>query len=333
MTPPRILHVAPRRRWPAAVRLAGAGVVVALLVGWMLGAPADDAPPQAAPAPAVAILPAVPAADTGARPADLAATLPERGAGPAPPPCAIHGLQLTPPGGGAPATVCFAAAQVQQNGDVRSYRFGAGDAQGWTLRIDTVAQGLHRAELQARDGRRHGCEAPRCDVAGLSIERRGSAAPGRLRLEGLRLAAAAPAAVGEATLDGSLRLPPDDALPGLACIGPALTMRAPDGASGRFCGQGGAGVEIADDGGRHYRFQDYEGRTLLVHVDASQQVVGVAWGGAACRGPGCLGASTTSARPGDDLAERSFFFGRTALLDGGGRPMLILDGSLVLPGQ
>lgn len=326
----RIIHIAPARPGGAAhwAKLAAAALV-AVALGLALtdpdGGPPTAARPAAAAAPAqVPAQPPLAAVGTG----PIAATAADVAPGPAP--CPLQSMQLALPG--APVrTVCMDATVVQQTGSVRSYVVRAGDAQGWTLTIDMVERSVAGVSLQARDGRTFRCERPDC-VGDVALSASGTAATGHITLRDLRLAGP-----GEAILHASLRVPSDEQVPGLACTGPSTTISAPSGAAHRFCGQGGAGVEIADDGQRHYRFQDHEGRTLAITIDAEQRVTRIAWGGHACQGRACSGASTSSTDPANDLAERSFFFGRTALFEQGAgtaaKPALILDGSLVVPAQ
>jgi hypothetical protein len=146
-------------------------------------------------------------------------------------------------------------------------------------------------------------------------------------------------APGNVVLNGRLAVPSDDQLPGLGCTGPAVEIGTPDGAVHKFCGQGGAGFSIGDDGLRTIQFQDHEGQTLNIAVDPQQRVRRVEYGGNACEGDSCAGVSVTAAAPDNDLAERTFFFGRTALYGmgssgrSGAAPAMVLNGSMVLPSQ
>ena len=76
---------------------------------------------------------------------------------------------------------------------------------------------------------------------------------------------------------------------------------------------------------------------MTVAIAPDQRVSSVQFGAYACRGSACGGASTSSAQPGNDMAERSFYFGRTPLADAAGparsTPALIVDGTLVMPAQ
>lgn len=333
----RILHIAPARPGGAArrVKLAAAVLLAATCAGIALVARLGHEVPGAArqPAPAAGAPALEPALVAAPATAGQAVPAREAPAAPAPAACPLQSLQLAL-GRAAARTVCMDATGVQQNGSVRTFAIRAGDAEGWTLRIDMAERAVLAVSLSARDGRAYGCEAPRC-TGQVSVSAASPGGPGRIALRDLRLASAT--VPGEATVNASLRVPPDEHVPGLACTGPSVTVSAASGALLRFCGQGGAGVEIADDGQRIYRFQDHEGRTLSIALDAAQRVAAVTWDGHACRGTACSGASTSSAEPGNDLAERSFFFGRTALFEvgTGARPraMLVLDGTLVMPAQ
>ena len=241
--------------------------------------------------------------------------------------------------------------RVQQNGSVRSYIVNAGSADGWALQIDMADRQLLRASLSSRDGREFTCETSTCQgQATLGRATVGSAASLRLlRLRLLRTSAPdsrAPVAgaeplSGSLIIQASLRIPAEDQLPGLACTGPSVAISSADGSVHRFCGQGGSGIELADDGQRHYRFQDHEGRTLAIAIDKAERVVGVSMDQHACIGSACTGASSSSAEPGNDLAERSFFFGRTPLFEGGRAgsqgatrpPARLLEGTIVMPAQ
>lgn len=339
----RILHVAPARpgglaHWVkvAAAVLAAAAAGVGVV---RLGDPTPDPIPQApAPATATAPAPAVPAAPV----AVAAPVVAEATTAPA---CPIQSLQLALDGQPA-RTVCMDATLLQQSGSVRSYVVRAGDADGWNLQVDLVERAVHSVVLRARDGRSYQCAGSGC--AGRAVVRGTSpGGVGTLALQNLRLAparsaaAAATAGAGLAVIHASLRVPSDDQVPGLACTGPSATLSAANGTLHRFCGQGGAGVELADDGQRTYRFHDHEGRMLVIALDAQQRVMGVAWEGHACRGEACRGVSTSSVDPDDALAERSFHFGRTELVRGTGDPRadrppettIVLDGTLVMPEQ
>lgn len=333
----RIVRMQPARpgRWAWAV--AGALALAAALGWWawpappVTGAAPPASPPMVAPPRPPAAAPATPALPQPVNPAMPAPTQLAAAAA-----CPLQSLRITEPGA-APRTVCMDATAVQQNGSVRSYLVRAGDSQGWQLRVDTVERALHQVLLQARDGRQLGCQADDCGGQ-VQLRSRPTGGAGTLELHGLRLAGPG----GPVVLHGQLRLPADDQLPGLGCSGPALTLGSADGTLRRFCGQGGAGVEIADDGTWHYRFHDHEGRTLRVSVDTAQRVVAVEWPGAACRGSACSGVSISTSTstptsspdtPPDPLAERSFFFGRTVLAGADGQATLVLDGSLRMPAQ
>jgi len=322
----------------AAALLLAAAIGVLLTRGWgdRPAAVLPARPAAAAEVTVVAPVPLLAASSAGqAMTAEAAA----------PAVCALQSLQLALDQ--APAfTVCLDNTQLQQNGSVRSYLLRAGDAQGWSLRVDMAERALLGVLLRARDGRAYSCAAPHC-AGQVSVTAAPAGGDGQLSLRELRLAAAprsgaaSAGGAGVAALNASLRLPSDEQVPGLACTGPSISISAAHAAAAKFCGQAGAGVEIADNGQRRYRFQDHEGRTLLIAVDGGQRVVGVSWEGHGCRDDGCRGARTSSADPANDLAERSFFFGRTVLPDqaaaaGAGaalRPALVLDGSLVMPAQ
>ncbi|MDT7838411.1 hypothetical protein [Aquabacterium sp. OR-4] len=328
------------RAWLAPLAVAALAVACA----WALLRPGVNdglapAPASAAPRPpgpgavVAAALPAPPA---------LAVAVPAAAA--AADACPLQSMQLSF-GQQAGRRVCMGSTVLQQSGSVRSYLVQAGDAEGWRLRIDLVERRVHAVSLSARDGRAYGCAAPDCPGGVVVSQAAGGAGQLTLRQWPLAPAATARAPVDGAApavqLDASLRLPSDEQVPGLACTGPSLSLRSADGAVRRFCGQGGAGVEITDQGLRQYRFHDHEGRTLMVAVNADQRVVAVAWQGLACQGNACSGASTAAAEAGNDLAERSFFFGRTALFDTqaprqagtAAVPALIVDGTLVMPAQ
>ncbi|MGC4076033.1 MAG: hypothetical protein QM702_03165 [Rubrivivax sp.] len=307
---------------PRRALLLAAAALAAALAGWAAWQrPAAEAVPAPAAQAAPAAVPPVAAAPAASR---VVAT---------PPRCALQSLVLTP-AGGEPATVCMDATRVQQTGSVRRYELGAADADGWRLAVETVQRRATRVTLQALDGRRYACDAGAC-AAAVQLDERASGQARALVLSGLRLAAATGTPPAELRLDARLAIPPDDQLPGLACSEAGVTMQAADGSSQRFCGQGGSGVELADDGQRHYRFEDHEGRTLRIDVDAAERVTGVDWAGHGCRGAACTGAGTQSAEPANALAQRRFSFGRTPLYAGAGssRPTLVLDGTLVMPGQ
>lgn len=325
----RILQMGPARslsrwrgwRWFAA----SAAVLVPIL--WLsrapeevpLPPPADPSTPAAVPAP-VAVTPLAAPAAAAAPPAAGAA-------------CPLQAMTLVLDGA-AGLTVCLDRSRVQQTGGVRSYLMPAGDAQGWSLRVDTAQRALLAVALQSRDGRRYGCEAPHCGGDALLQEPAGAGA-GLIVLRELRLAAEGRA--GEARVTARLQMPGDELLPGLACTGPSLTIGVASGAQRRFCGQGSTALEFADDGRHVYRLQDHEGRTLTVAVDpATQRIVSVGWEGRSCAGDACRGASTSSSDPNNPLAERHFHFGRTPLYEGGttgAAPAVVLDGSLLAPAQ
>lgn len=338
----RILYIAPTRGAAHRVMIVAA-CLAAAAAGIALSRLGSDAQPMPPTRPAAASAPRVIAVATPA----VARVAPAASASAtAVVVCPLQSLSLAsamPQGGTAAKTVCMGSTLVQQTGDVRSYLVGAGDADGWTLRVDMVERRLFAAALQARDGRRYACESAQC--AGSATLTQANAAQ-TLSLRGLRLvmrspagssATAATAEAGAFTLSAELRVPADDQVPGLACIGPSVSIATAGGAGRNFCGQGGAGVEIGGDGIQTYRFQDLEGRSLAVAVDAGQRVVGVELEPYSCKGAACAGASTTSAEPDNPLAERSFYFGRTALFDGGtsgnARPGLVLNGTLLLPSQ
>lgn len=289
-------------------------------------------PPRGPTRPVV--IPAAPAAPVASKRAT--ATSPATATTPAdavatPANCPLQSMTLARDGV-PPQTICMDATRVQQSGSVRSYVVQPGDAQGWTLQLDLVERRLLSASLKARDGREHACPSGQCQG---SVELVRSGAAQRLSVRGLRLPTGDS---GTVVISAELRVPSDEQVPGLACVGPRVSIAAPDGTAEKFCGLGGAGVEIADDGRRHYRFQDHEGRTLTVSVNGEQQVVAIDFAPFGCRTPHCRGASTSSAEPDNPLAERSFFFGRTALSEGSatesrGPGGVVLDGSLVMPSQ
>lgn len=331
----RILHPGPPGSAPAHRRWVWACVGVAILAGvaaWSVftqDAPAIAVAPRTAAPQAAVDVPSVRAA---AVPAALPSAVPAVAA------CPLQALQLAL-ADAAPRTVCMAATVLQQNGGVRSVLVRAGDAEGWTLRIDTSMHTILAVHLQARDGREFDCAPPGCDGQAALVEPRG-AGPGAVELRDLRLAPRNPATTaGGARLTARLQVPADEQVPGLACTGPSLGISLGNGATRRFCGQGGAGVEFADDGQRVYRLQDHEGRTLTVVVDADERIASVAWEGRACQGAACRGASTASTNPADPLAERSFHFGRTALFHPRAAagatawPAVVLEGAVVVPAQ
>lgn len=337
----RLIHIQSARpsgavHWTrvAAVMLAAA-LMGGGLAAWL--APGRDAPlrpeafASASPARAAEPLRAVSstgAAAAAAQPATDAVS------------CPIQSVRIAV-AGAPPQVVCVGTTRVRQLGSVRTYEVQAGGVEGWVLQVDVAGGELVKAGLAARDGRRYTCEAAQC--SGLSLGRHDTRGVRSVTLEGLVMARAAAAAdpadstAQTAQVSGRLSVPSDDQVPGLACTGPSVSISAPDGSMQKFCGQGGAGFEVADDGSRHYRFQDHEGQTLTVSVAPDQRVSSVQFGAFACRGSACGGASTNTAQPGNDMAERSFYFGRTPLGDATAparsTPALIVDGTLVMPAQ
>lgn len=339
----RILHIEPARRGGAARGLA---VATAMLLAAAVGVGLTHLGDETAPASlGAAPRPNATAPETKPAQRDRTAVATTEPPSPAMALCPLQSLRLSL--GRAPAhTVCMDATVLQQSGSVRSLVVRAADAEGWALRVDVVERSVRSVVLEARDGRSFGCEAPGCPVAAAIVSQR-TGGPGTLALSDLRLVRTMPtggqagSVPNEVIVNARLRVPTDEQVPGLACSGPSATLQAADGSLRRFCGQGGAGVEIGDDGHRHYRFNDHEGRTLAIAVDTEQRVVGVAWEGQSCRADGCRGVRTSTADPSNDLAERTFYFGRTALFDqtaagettGTPRPALVIDGTLVMPAQ
>lgn len=347
--------------------MVAAAVLVAAVIGiglarGLAGPPATEAPAagQAPAAPAAKPAPTKPPPVLPARtvlvdaaPADAEAALVDCRA-----PMQALTLALGP---GAPLTVCAGATQVRQMGSMRSYLAQDGGRQ-WVLQVDTAGGEVLRVALQGRDGRAYACEGSDC--AGVTLGRHDARGTRQVTLRSVALRAggvtaeigaeaassaeargptASTGTAGAGTADAAramvsarLAVGADDQLPGLACTGPTVAISAPDGASQKFCGQGGAGFDIADDGTRTYQFQDFEGRTLAVKLDAQHVITRVSYGPYACEGTACTGASMSAAEPDNDAAERSFFFGRTTLFEAGGsskRAGLQLNGSLVLQGQ
>lgn len=335
----RILYVKPARPGGALHwALVGTAMVAAVAVGIGLARLGDEAPAPAVPAPMVApaaTLPAVAATPSRAAPTAMApeAALPATA-------CPLQSLQLALDG--APTrTVCLDTTVLQQTGSVRTYALRAGDAQGWSLRVNTAERAILSVTLQARDGRVYACRGLQCTGQASLVEGPGAGA-GQIVLRGLQLAVQASssrapqlsAGAGVAVVSARLAMPSDDQAPGLGCPGPGISVGNGSGAARRFCGQGGTSVEFTDNGHHVYRLQDHEGRTLTIAVDAQQRVAGVSWEGRSCEGARCSGAGTSSADPSDAMAERSFFFGRTALFDAGkATPAVVLDGTLVIPAQ
>lgn len=343
--------------------MVGGAVLVAAVIG--IGLARGLAGPAASEAPAVRQAPAAPAAKPA--PAKPPPALPARtvlvdaapAAAEAAPPvdCRAPMQALTLAlGPGAPLTVCAGATQVRQMGSMRSYLAQDGGRQ-WVLQVDTAGGEVIKVALQGRDGRAYACEGSDC--AGVTLGRHDARGTRQVTLRSVALrAGGATAEVGaeagssaeasgptastgaagaaRAMVSARLAVGADDHLPGLACTGPSVAISAPDGASQKFCGQGGAGFDIADDGTRTYQFQDFEGRTLAIRLDAQHVITRVSYGSHACEGAACAGATMSAAEPDNDAAERSFFFGRTTLFDAGGsstRAGLQLNGSLVLQGQ
>jgi hypothetical protein len=339
----RIIHIAPARpggvaHWlrvaAAVLAAAAAGIGLSRLIE---EGPAPQKPVAQAPTTqAVAVQASKADVDTPAVP--VAATDVVE--------CPIQALTIAIDGGEARA-VCMDATLVQQSGSVRTYLVKAGGAEGWTLRIDMVERAIQSASLEARDGVEYACGAARC-LGRVTLDGQQPGGAWTLSVSDLRLLGRTPrnASIdsidtGLAVINARLTVPSDEQVPGLACTGSSVAIRATDGSTRKFCGQGGAGVAIAEDGHRSYHFQDHEGRTLTVAVNAEQRVIGVKLDNYGCQGNACGGASTSSSAPDNDLAERTFFFGRTVLTQvgtivasgGGPRPGLTLDGTLVMPGS
>jgi hypothetical protein len=314
--------------------LAGPAVLLAALAAalWPAGPPEDASQPQPdsvqagraqAPAPA------------GALPLDVRAGPLEAALRQAPPRCPLQTLEVAL--GSQPARpACVDTTRISQTGNVRSYLAAGSGHAAWALRVEVAGGSLMRVTLRAGDGAVYACEGEAC--RGLQWAHQGTRGLRSLQLDAVKLVQVGSAPAAEAAVSGRLDIPSDDAFTAPACDGAAVSLHAPDGSAQRFCGQGGAGVELTDAGFYTYRFEDAEGRSLAISVDAEQRVSEVRYGPWSCRGTACSGATASSVAPGREWAERSFHFGRTPLFGGGagpdGRalaPALFIEGSLMLP--
>lgn len=240
---------------------------------------------------------------------------------------------------GAARPFCIDRVDVRLSGNLRRVQAEGSGRTAPRLQVDLVAGAVVQVVLSTGDGRAWSCIGAGCAPARLAPPNEHGARD--VWLDGLALvpeaAARVPAAAAPAMLAGALALPADEAVAGLGCEGPALRALDAGGGRSRWCGQGGAGVEVTAEGRRRYEVQDHDGRTLAITVDASERVVRVEADGARCVGAGCTGVTTTSPDPADVLAERSFLFGRTPLTRpgqaAGSAPALVLDGLLTLPAQ
>lgn len=313
--------------------LLAVGLAAAAAVLWPAGPERLDPP-----GPASAALPGnVPTA------AALAEALPravEVSVGLAPPPqpapaCPLQRLEVA--AAGEPARIaCLDATRISQTGNVRSYLAAGSGHAAWALKVDMAAGRLLAVRLREGGGAEYACEGDACQ--GLHWASQGHRGVRSLELEQVVLARDGRLGTPGATVSGRLEIPAEDAFSAPGCDGPAVMLRSPDGRAHRFCGQGGAGVELTDAGGFTYRFEDAEGQTLAVSVDADQRVAEVRYGPWACRAAACTGATASSVAAGGEWSGRSFLFGHTPLFSTADAaearaavPQLVLDGSLTLP--
>lgn len=306
--------------------LLAVGLAAAAAVLWPASPPPAD-PPGAAPG-----LPAtvrVVVADPAQPPVAPAALPPPAAA------CPLQRVEVS--AAGRPARVaCLDATRISQTGNVRSYLAAGSGHAAWALKVDMAAGRLLAVRLREGGGAEYACDGESCQ--GLQWSGQGHRGARSLRLERVALVQAGLPGQPAASVSGQLEIPAEDAFSAPGCEGPAVLLRAPDGRAHRFCGQGGAGVELTDAGSFTYRFEDAEGQTLAVSVGADQQVAEVRYGPWACRAAACAGATASSVSPGGEWSGRSFVFGQTPLFGAaeaaGGRaavPQLVLDGSLALP--
>ena len=313
--------------------LLAVGLAAAAAVFWPAGPqPAEPAEPSSA-----AVQDLAPTA------AAVVVALPQAPAGPAgrhtprspAPACPLQRLEVA--AAGQPAVVaCVDATRLSQTGNVRSYLAAGSGHAAWALKVDVAAGRLLAVRLREGSGAEYACEAEACQ--GLQWSGQGGRGGRSLQLERVALARAGTSGQPEVNLTGRLEIPAEDAFSAPGCDGPAVMLRSPDGRAHRFCGQGGAGVELTDAGGFTYRFEDAEGQTLAVSVDADQRVAEVRYGPWACRAAACTGATASSVAPGGEWSGRSFLFGHTPLFGSADAadaraavPQLVLDGSLALP--
>jgi hypothetical protein len=107
-------------------------------------------------------------------------------------------------------------------------------------------------------------------------------------------------------------------------------VTAADGAATSFCPKGGAGFEVAPEGGRVYRFTSLEGESILVGVGregAVRRVEYQADSARGCEATACFGVQVSTPGP---QGERTVTFTGTTLADTAGSTTA-LNGILKVP--
>ncbi|MBS0448299.1 MAG: hypothetical protein JSR59_20420 [Proteobacteria bacterium] len=348
MSPPQ----ANRRPTVTGIALALGGVVLALAaaLAWLLLSDASDVPPSSMPVAQVA--------ETASPPAEHAAVPSPAATPPGPaasPPCPHQHLEVTSAGGRV-QTTCVSVTQTSQSGSVRTYRVEPEGVSRWALRVRVVEGRVIGVRLSAPPGapgappQAYGCM--RDDCARMSLGPPDAHGVRRLASQQLPLRAL-PAAPASAPLAASVpRAPPEawagalrltalletppDRQTALACPTSSLGVVDSGGPVVDFCPLGGAGFEVADDGRLRYRFDDLEGRHLVIGMATDGSIDTITLGELGCAMPACGGVTTSS--PGGDAehpgAQRTFAFSGTTLRASGpsGRSAA-LNGSVVMPPQ
>jgi hypothetical protein len=318
--------------------LTAGGLVLAGLVwlAWPASPPADPAKGPAPQAFPWGQVPLQVAGEQAPAPADSAMA---DGAEPMPAtPCNSQVLHVRL-GSAETTSACVSHTQVHQNGSVRSFEVQGEDQQGWTLKVAIAGQRVMSVHAHnSADAAFHcggGDAEHACSAVSLSrADRRGER---RLVLADQTLAGTSGGTTASLRVRAALLVPADDQIAGLACDGPSVFVGAAEGARQKFCAQGGAGIEFADDGKLRVQFHNHEGEALAIALSAEGALERVEFGPYACAGQACSGASASVAVSDDPLAERQFFFGHTVLTRTGATTSqpdtLSLDGNLTLAAQ
>lgn len=305
--------------------LVGALAVAAMLAYLLRG----QAPRVGAVSSSVAA--SSPVGPAGAAPVQTAALGPAASAPPQPLLCPHQHIDIVRAGG--VVRGCVGATRVHQRGSVRSYEVEPELPSDWRLVVevaDTKPVAVRLLQTH-RDGRAAAFACDRDACGAVTLGRPDGHGARTLAFEALSLRRAAEVV----RVSGSLHVPPDQQLPGLACSTAPVRIVETDGALSEFCAMGGAGFELADDGRPRFQFRNLEGRSVVVALAADGSVERVSLGPWACSGAQCSGlAMQARGDPADPSVQRHFVFSGLTLFDPSSqRPVAALSGELVMAAQ